>query len=352
MTQKERSSKKRRRNRFIKRMVPIVGIFLLVLAASGGGYYTYAKYFSQSARKGIVIASQVYFTANYAAEDDYNPAVQGDSKVFFEKVVNSAYNGTDYEFRFEVRNYENNLLFNESSVVIPYTLKFWTDESQVPQGATYYVKWGESNSLAIGSGEGAAAVIGEQSIAGGSAFANEYSILLDVSGNDVHTAVPIYVEVTTDVGAVVNKTLRGKMVLTTGGATAELNLESWHFTVQGIEQADLTLDDVNAMAVLTYEVSTVGESTGEGNEKIKLSWKSDFLEIDLFDESYDAWKTATGLDEPATETDAYGITWNYITIDAMPYASETICFLRGGRYDEITTLDGLNACVKAELVTN
>ena len=100
---------------------------LVILAVLCSGGYVYAKYFSEAARYGVAIASGVYFSANYAAE----------SEEFFE--CNVSYSGGNDEISFEVRNYENNLLFNESSVVIPYSVSFWLGEK--PQdGVVYTVK--------------------------------------------------------------------------------------------------------------------------------------------------------------------------------------------------------------------
>lgn len=321
----------------------LLATILLLLGIALGGNYVYAKYFSESARWGVAIASGVYFTANYAAE----------SEEFFEVNVNSNYIGNSYEFAFEVRNYENNLLFNESSVVIPYSVSFWLEEA--PQGAGYSVVWQEET-IALNVGE--KATFSGHSIAGGSANANPYAIKINVTDSgSAHEAVPIYVEVTTDEGAMVSKTLRGKMMLSNVSAPQNY-IESQSFVIDRTTTDDTTMDDATKFALMqklsmfTYEIRTVGEvATGDITEKLKLSWNPTLLEIDLFDDAYLAWqeseKEATGEMPGAPYVDDAG--WYYITLDVMPYSAQTVSFLRGADYAEnVTDMASLNNAIEAE----
>lgn len=313
-------------------------VILLLIVIALGGNYVYAKYFSESARWGVAIASGVYFTANYAAANED----------FFEVNVSSNYMGNNYEYVFEVRNYENNLLFNESSVVIPYSVSFWLGET--PQGATYSVVWQEqSNGLSVNQ----KVTFSGHSIAGGSANANPYTIKIDVtdSGN-AHEAVPIYVEVKTDDGAIINKTLRGKMVLNNVSAPKNY-IESQAFVISKNTTDDAEkFELMQKQSMFTYEIRTVGEvALGDITEKLKLSWNPTLLEIDLFDEAYLAWQEseeeATGTAPKAPYVDADG--WYYITLDVMPYSAQTVNFLRGTGYAEnIKDMSSLNNAIKAE----
>lgn len=344
---------------------------LALLGIVAGGSYVYAKYFSEGARWGVAIASGVYFTANYAAEvTDTNADVENDgdagtdtdtginNKDYFESVVNSSYAGSNYEFVFEVRNYENNLLFNESGVVIPYTVTFWLGET--PTNATYTVKWQENKQdyeKAITADN--KVTISNQSIGGGSAYANEYTISITVTDSTIkHESVPIYVEVQTEDGAVINKTLGGKMVLT-NVKLPESYIESQEF----VTPEEYTGEDADAkkfarlqkMSILTYEVRTVGEvATDDVTEKLKLSWNPKYLEIDLFDEAYLEWQKSTGKTAPLTDSKG----WYYITLDVMPYSAQTVNFLRGEAFenaeddmDDITDMTTLKSVILAEKYT-
>ncbi|MBE5882973.1 MAG: hypothetical protein E7291_00895 [Lachnospiraceae bacterium] len=339
---KEESKKKN----FIRRPWQKVFLFLtLLVLILGCGSYVYAKYYAESARRGIAIASGIYFSANYAVESKENEA-------YFESVVKSIYTGSAYSFNFEVRNYENNLLFNGSDIEIPYTVSFWLDTE--PEGATYSVGTEKQAAQPIGVGEAGWIVFDDQVIAGGVAKANKYEISINITDEDSEQEpLPIYVLVETEPGAVITKTLSGKMILGRVAAS-ESFIESQRFVVAN-ESDSMTEEEkyaeINKLSKLTYEILTVGEvsASEEATEKLKLSWNPQVLEIDLFDEAYLNW-----LDEDADRIqpieDEKG--WYYITINAMPYSAETIGFFKGSAYaDNVTNLESLHSFIKAEKYT-
>ena len=173
----------------MKNRIIFAVILLSFVLICGGGSYVYATYFSQSASEGIAIASGVYFTANYAVE------VEEDSEEYFESVVR--YTSGNLDIPFEVRNYENLLLFNESTVSIPYSVSFWVEE--LPEGATYQVTWdGTTKDLSTTK-----ITFENQVITGGSAFANKY--IISISSGEAHKSVPIFVEVQTAEGAMIKR---------------------------------------------------------------------------------------------------------------------------------------------------
>ena len=311
------------------RIIAAVMIFCAVL---GGGSYVYAKYFSATAQWGVAIASGVYLSANYAIPNED----------FFESVVKTDYAGSNYEFQFEVRNYENNLLFNESGVIIPYSVSFWLGET--PVGATYMVEW-QNQTYPIGVGQENKCTLTEQSIAGGSAMANKYTIKLIANSQTPHESVPIYVEVKTDQGAIINKTLRGKMVLNNVSAP-DSYIEEQGFIVPNEELEEAArYARIQELSELVYEVRTVGEvASDELTEELTLSWNPNVLEIDLFDEVYVAWRQKTGKTVPDVAANG----WYYITMEVMPYSAQTIYFFRGKDFNtEVTNMTTLNAAVSA-----
>ena len=293
-------------------------ILLLLFFMSGGGY-VYAKYYSRSVKNGIAIASGVYFTANYAVESD-------SEEDFFESIVKTGYQGTDTDFIFEVRNYENNMLFNESTVVIPYSISFWLGGT--PESAVYTVEY-DGESKEINAGETGKATFSMHSIEGGRAAANKYTIRVDVEDGAKHTAVPVYAEVRTEAGAIINSVLRGKMILSTATQSGSY-IESQMFVVSG----DVTTDEekfteIQKLSEFTYEIRTVGELAGnEVTEELKLSWDPTVLEINLFDDAFQAWRSAEGKDIPDVDTNG----WYYITVRVMPYSAETVGFFRGNEF--------------------
>lgn len=300
------------------------------------GYGAYAKYFSQSAKSGIAIASGIYFTANYA--------VHTASDVFYESIVKSDYTGVTYNFDFEVRNYENNLLFNESGVSIPYSIELWLEEQ--PVNAFYTVKKTGGTAQTIGVTEANKLTMDGQSIAGGAAMSNVYTISVNVTGN-THEAVPIYVRVKTDDSAIITKNLCGKMIIT-NVARPESFIEKQEFVVTNTDGTDAEkYAEIEKQSEFIYEIRTVGDvlDADEITEELKISWDPSVFQLDLFDEAYSEWINSSG--ESAPKTDAEG--WNYFIVKVMPYSSETIGFFRGKQFvTKVSNMTTLNQYIKAE----
>ncbi len=315
------------------RILLFVGALILGLT---GGVYVYAKYYSVSAREGIAIATGVYFTANYAAEgEDY-----------VESLVDIVYKGGDSSFDFEIRNYENNLLFNTSDVDIPYTIEFWL-ESEIIDGAIYSVSDGDGGNYTLLTGEENKVTIADQSINGGMAQAKAYTIGIDAPGDSGHVPIPIYVRVRTLEGSLVSRVLTGKVILSTTGR-AESYIESQGFVIPEEPEGKTEFERLNSLSALTYEILTVGavSNSGDSTEEIKLSWDSTVLSIDLFDAAYMSWLEEDSNRKAPTDE---GNGWYSITIQAMPYSAENIVFFRGKDYaTKATDLETLHTYVKAE----
>ena len=335
-----------RKSILLKRLLIIS--FVLALGFTGGAY-VYAKYYSAKAREGIAVATGVYFTANYAVSTE-------EDGEFVESLVSSSYQGTDTSFTFEIRNYENNLLFNTSNVDVPYEIKFWLGE-EIADGTVYSVSSIDGSATSAISTSGI--TFADQSIAGGSAKSNKYAITVDVPDGNTHTPVPIYVQVNTLEGSLINRVLKGKMFLSSVNMS-ESYIESQQFIVPD-ETTSMTdaekFEKLQSLAGFTYEIRTVGEvtSSGELTEELKLSWNPNILQIDIFDEAYMEWLENAQKEDPSvTEpvVDA-GTGWYSITIKAMPYSAENISFFRGKDFDtgaEAGTLnwESLHQAIKAE----
>lgn len=325
------------RRAITEKRVRLIGLLvLLIFFGMFGGGYVYAKYYSQSVKNGIAIASGVYFTANYAVasanEDD-----------FFESIVKTGYQGTDTDFIFEVRNYENNMLFNESSIEIPYSLYFWLEET--PVDATYTVEYnGEIKTLY--AGETNKVGFSMHTIAGGRAAANKYTIKVD-TGATKHTAVPIYVEVATEPGSVISALLRGKMIFSTM-TMAESYIESQMFVVSSnASSEEEKFKEIQNLSELTYEIKTVGEVVAgdDATEELKLSWDPTVLEINMFDDAFMEWKSITGNSVPLEDTNG----WHYIMVRVMPYSAENVGFFRGEEFStKAMDMNTLHAAILAE----
>ena len=332
---KRKSNKKFRR---FMRKYNFVVLALIVFLFLGSCGYLVAKYYAQSAKQGLAVAAGVYFTSNYAV------AAEPDSEDYTERIVSRDYQGGEYTIDFQVRNYENNLLFNDKNVTIPYQVSFWLDKA--PADAAYTVSDGEqSNEILVGKDN--CVTITGKTIIGGSAKADTYAIHIKPAGSEKHQAVPVYVVVQTTEGALIQKTLKGKMQLV-NASTPENFIQSSGFVVPAGAGSDI--EAVKSEAALTYEIRTVSEgvTASEVTEELLLSWNSSVLDIDRFDSNYVKWITDKKVSEPGNVTGKPG--WCYITMHVMPYASEEVLFF--GRdneaYQNINTVNDLNACVTVE----
>lgn len=319
-------------------------MFAMVLGLSGGTY-VYAKYYSASAKEGIAIATGVYFTANYAHD------VEGE---FVESLVNIGYKGGDASFLLEVRNYENNLLFNTTNVSIPYMVEMWL-ESAALDGAEYSVSIGEcvnETKKVLGVGEAGKVTIAGETIDGGAARTNFYYIDLKAPQN--HESIPIYVRIQTLDGSLVNRTLTGKLLLS-GSAKIESKIETQGFVIPE-EPTELSkFERLLGLSAFTYEILTVGSVASSGaTEELKIAWDPTVLSIDLFDSAYREWlKTEKAKNPNATITGPYEDDngWYYITTDIMPYSAENIRFFRGPKFDlKAVDLETLEGFIEAEKI--
>lgn len=308
-------------------------ILCMVFLALAGSTYVYAKYYSVSSREGIAIATGVYFTANYAAASEKTDSAA--NVLFPEFVAEGIYTGGSTEFVFEIRNYENNLLFNGSNVTIPYTLEFWLGSS-VNDGTEYSVSGKGINKQVLKAGEENKITISGQNIQGGAALSNPYTISITVPPEVNHKPIPIYVRAKTSEGSLINRTLTGKILLG-NSESAESFIESNTFTIPGdfgVVTDEEKYKKLQEMSLLIYEIRTAGTvSSGEVTEKIKIIWNPEVLQIDLYDSAYLKWQETTGKKTPDIEENG-----NYsIVIDAMPYAAENIGFFRGVKFAEKAT---------------
>ena len=94
-------------------------ITLVLLCAAGGNLF--AKYYAGQKNKGVGVASSLYFSSNVlknvASTEDTT-----DYPMIFNK---EAWNGTDEcEIEVDIRNYANQLLYNDKNLDITYQISF------------------------------------------------------------------------------------------------------------------------------------------------------------------------------------------------------------------------------------
>ncbi len=342
----------------------ILTIALVSAAFLSTGYLIWAKYYSQSSKQGMAIASGIYFTANFAGEvatEDAEPP---------ESVVLNNYSGTSTTYTFEVRNYENNLLFNGDGMEIDYDIYFWMEENPAEEGVSYSVTNETTNEdakpLAGTSSSAPISFTGNQ-IGGGSAIKQNYRINIVVENEAIsHKPLPVYVMVKTKDNAIIHKILKGKMTMTTSSAGAESFVQTSGFQYPiGMSQQNKFDTEIKPAlqksAGLTYEIQTVGRvlNSEQATRTIRVRWLPDEFDIDLYDSNYLKWKSDNSKTAPDTMVIGE-VTWNYFTVSVMPYSSEEIIFYprKDLDWNTITTMnttdkgmENLNSHIQAEDIT-
>lgn len=321
--------------RNIKRMLTSA---LLILCLGSLGVY--AKYFAQSAREGIAVASGVYFASNYLGE-----ALEADDP-FLETVVTRDYNGRNHTISLEIRNYENNLLFNEENMLIPYRLTLWLEDgSSVPANISYKVTYGEQGTTKnIPAGKANGVVIQGEQLKGGAASQNKYAVKIETEGGVVNTdPIPIYVMVETEAQSFVSKVLKGKLTVQTMAPVDFI--ESSGFLFPDLPEGAPDGDKValaQKLPALTYEIRTVSEAmtSAEIVKKLKIGWRTDQLEINQFDSYYEA-----AMSEGSVE-DKNG--WRYMPVDAIPYSAMNMVFFKLNDFSTLPDTATLNSYVTVE----
>ena len=361
-----RKQKKRRREKRKKlRRMYITGILLAfagMLLFAGG--YAYAKYLKESARKGIALASSVWFTSNHAFSVTENADTDDMSGVMKSQEASTDADGKNYDFTVEIRNYKNILVFNKSSEAIPYTISFRLSGTPA-SGDSYQVKPVFTDRAADGTiteTSGTSMEITEswtefthaEGIPGGEALEDKYRISISRTGGN---PVSVYVMARTADDAVITETLKGEIELVRGGGSGEFLQSAGFLTgTDSVEDSEQVIS-MKEQSAFTYRIVTGGAE--ENVDELTLYWDPQVYVIDRFSNAYITWSEDHTDEAPDSEWgavhDAPGSTqksnipiaageeewhadWSaevhYITIPANSYASVSIGFFRGSGYVE------------------
>ncbi len=236
-------------------------------------YFTNAKYIGQLNRLELAVAQPLYFTSNYLAEGEGNKYnIQG-------------WNGQKYNFTLQIRNYSNELLFNEAEVPIRYGLgtRICTDEGY----STDYdlVIKSSAGNIASSSFEypdgwtatgadGTIKQFGAYEISGGAKIKNEFSV----------TVVPKHGDNETDPLPVNSKIAFEIFATTEQGETYVINLLS-EFEMTVAPSLDfIGSKDTNTydtMVTLNIKTNLINEGVDE--KVVLFSWDPKFLYINEYE---------------------------------------------------------------------
>lgn len=276
-------NKKKNKNR-IMAFVNIASLAFLVIVLVSS-IVTFGKYYSQQRQKGVAMASDFYFSSDILAKGvtvNENGPVSG----FAEYAMSGRWNktGTTSSFTFNIRNFENNLLYNGSNVDVKYNVYFMLEKEET-NGATCSVRDAEGNSVVVTTGVNSMehnGSIKEYSLNGGSAQTDTFTVTYEHPTNSNYP-VGLYIWVVPTSPSYISKnnyTLGSKIKMTESVESFSL---TGKFDISDILTGNET-DDNNVLknqSGFVYKVATTG-SYDNDQVSIKLTWNSNYLTIDKF----------------------------------------------------------------------
>lgn len=286
-----------------KRIRRIAGI-LLVIALAGITGIVYGKYYASRNNKGIVVASNLYFGSDKLRKstgvtniDDIvnNDEILNKINVF---TNSGSWAMTNLPLSFDIRNYDNNILYNENKLDIEYKIEcVLLDE---PIGAKYSIISNDGSVHSLDSKGSKVELTGK--LEGGTLKSDTFAVQISMVSQEVYEAArvlvmaypisPDYVYKDKDE----NQEYRLLGIFKGHITDVEMSIDSAKFNVQDNEQ----YSDSNWKKLVTdlsgyvYNIKTIGDVvTDEGTatkQEIKVTWNTNYLTIDEYDDSYLAAK--------------------------------------------------------------
>lgn len=349
--------KKRRKEIRYKKRAAAVLIVCLVLAAS---FTVYSKYYKTGYNKGMAVASGFYFDGNYMKETELDGIGSIEELVEKPELVNrlpvaandKTWSDTVFQFAVEVRNYTNQLLYNDKDLNISYTVEFaLLDE---PKGAVYEIRKGTEGSYTMlnPDASGKKKITFEGSLQGGKLSWDTYDLKVSLNAGMGTDYVPARILVLAYPTAPSYLTDTKKIA---GIITADYNQRSMEITEQKFtieDHADFTdagwQDVVKKESAFVYQLKTTGNysdtETGGMGQKIQIKWNPALYELN----QNDKYLAAEYIDSGSTQ---YRPDEGIMVIETMPYSSIRFVFFKKAGFDaevDGMTMEEFKASIQAE----
>lgn len=345
-------------------------IFLLAgcLILAGVSLTVYSKYYKTGYEKGMAIASGFYFSSNYMYEEEDLKDIDAAEELLREEnrelvnklivaVSNTSWsNGEKYTFHINIRNYANQLLYNDKDLNVSYTIDFILLDKSEGMGGIYSVRKGRNgNYIRLeNDGKGGITKASFQGVLeGGMPSLEEYELQVSLNGTaETYTPARILLMAYPTEPSFLQDTKKIAGIIRADYNQAEMEITEQKFTVEGkLEQAGSEWKE-QAMkeSAFVYQLRTTGGYFVEGNDnmmqKIKLTWRPDIFMLNQNDR-YLNQAEGTKLVEYDKEN---GI----MVIETVPYSSIKFVFFKAeGFKDNVAkmgTLEDFTKAVKAEKV--
>lgn len=329
---KQEKHKERKRKLHMNRRTAVL-ILAAVLAAGGilGGV-SYAKYYASKYRQGVSVASGLYFSSNrlYTDRGDTTNIGGISTENMMVNVNDEKWSGGDLDFNIEIRNYDNNLLYNDENLNVEYEICFMLVDD--PVGATYSVTDSDGTVRAL-SRRGQIVKFTGGYLAGGSLSREDYQLTIHLADRDTYNGArvlvvayptaPDYLYAPTDQQHRLVGLFQGVC------SETEMRVESSDFLVQSdTDYNDATWrEKVEDLSGLVFNIKTIGDVVADENsaatQEAVVKWNSDYLSISQYDEYF--LEAEPGDIETKTEN---GHQWTYMKIDMLPYTSVNLTFYK------------------------
>lgn len=315
------------------RRAAILSLAVLTAAAAclfGG--ISYAKYYASKYRQGISVASGLYFNSNRLYKDggDTTDIAGIDTEGMMVNVNDEKWAGGNLNFNIEIRNYDNNLLYNDENLNVEYEVCFMLEDE--PAGAAYSVKDIDGTVRQLNR-KGQIVKFNSGYLTGGSLSRDEYQLTINLLDKDTYNGARVLVVAypTAPDYLYAPEDQQHRLVGLFQGVYSEtaMKVDSSDFLVQSdIDYSDSTWHDkVEDLSGLIFNVKTIGDVVTDENNAVKqeaiVKWNSDYLSISQYDEYFRSAKA--GDIETKFEN---GHNWTYMKIQVLPYTSVNLTFYK------------------------
>ncbi len=330
---KNGQKKKRTKGYYERRRVKVISIALVCFVLFAGVSLTvYSKYYKTGYNKGIATASGFYFDSNYL-KDVNSEEIQSISSIqelaenteLVSQLIlssnESMWTSVDaYHFMVEIRNYTNQILYNDKDLNISYTVEFMLLDA--PKEASYGVRQGLSGPYQTLSDTAAGVAVFQSTLDGGELNWDTFDleVRLTGDGNKYEKSRVLMFAYPTSPSFLINtKKIAG--IITADYNQREIEITEQNFTVEKTDAyKDNWKEAVKEESAYVYQVKTTGNYNGSGvsgqRQEMKITWDPNYYFINPNDKH---------INELGTVYDKAAGT---MIIETLPYASIKFVFYK------------------------
>lgn len=365
--QKEKPKKKRRVKKTEKgnRKVYLIAGLMACLLLVGVSITVYSKYYRTGYNQGMAIASGFYFSSSYMYEEEGLDNIKNIEELAKRKngtlvheelvnrlissVSNETWNGNSYTFHIDVRNYANQLLYNDKDLSISYKVEFVLLDADTTSNGTYEVRKGNSGSYTkiTNNGNGSIRKASFQgTLAGGQPLEDDYELRVTLTkGTADYVPARVLIMAYPEGIAFVQNPLKIAGIVRADYNQAEMQIIDQKFTIEDeLESSSDWKKRVKEESAFVYQLKTTGGYYVEGNDNmmqtIKIKWDPDMFVLNQNDRYIKAKDTQY---DPKT---------GEMIIKTVPYSSIKFVFFKKEGFDgKVDAMGSLNTFKTAVTVT-